>query len=125
VDVQMPPGVLGVMPTRIALHGLAVATSGDYLQGFSLNGRRYSHCLDPRTGQPIDNGVCSVTVVHAECMQADAWSTALMVLGPEAGMAVAEVEQLAAQWLVRSADGCTEACSSQWLALVAGRPDAA
>lgn len=124
VDVQMPPGMLGVTPTRIALHGLSVATSGDYLQGFSLNGRRYSHCLDPRTGQPISNGVCSVTVVTAQCMQADAWSTALMVLGPEAGMAIAESEQLAAQWLVRSADACIEHCSSAWLALAARRPGA-
>ena len=119
VDVQLPPGVAGIPPTRIALHGLSVATSGDYLQGFAVDGRRYSHCIDPRTGSPVDNGVCSVTVLHEDCMLADAWSTALMVLGVEAGAAVAESEQIAAQWLVRAGDACVEHCSSRYLALVA------
>jgi len=118
VDVQLPPGV-DAMPTRIALHGLAVATSGDYLQGFSVNGRHYSHCIDPRSGVPVCNGVRSVTVLHRDCMLADAWSTALMVLGPEAGIPVAESEQIAAQWLVRAGEGCTEYCSSRFQALVA------
>jgi FAD:protein FMN transferase len=119
VDVQLPPAVAGLTPTRIALHGLSVATSGDYLQGFSVNGRRYSHCIDPRSGWPVDNGVCSVTVVHPDCMLADAWSTALMVLGAEAGPAVAESERIAAQWLVRAGDGCVERVSSEYQALVA------
>ncbi len=119
IDVQQPPDVAGVTPTRIALHGLAVATSGDYLQGFMAGGRRYSHCIDPSTGFPIDNGVCSVTVLHGMCMQADAWSTALMVRGSEAGMVLAESEQLAAQWLVHTGDGVTEHCSSAWRALLA------
>jgi thiamine biosynthesis lipoprotein len=118
VDVQLPPGV-DATPTRIALHGLAVATSGDYLQGFSVNGRHYSHCIDPRSGVPVCSGVRSVTVLHRDCMLADAWSTALMVLGPEAGMPVAESEQIAAQWLVRAGEGCTEYCSSRFQALVA------
>jgi thiamine biosynthesis lipoprotein len=119
VDVQMPPEADGFMPSRIALHGLAVATSGDYLQSFTVNGRRYSHCIDPRTGFPVHNGVCSVTVLHAQCMQADAWSTALMVLGPKSGLAVAEAEQLAAQWLVRGDEGMAEYSSSAFRALVA------
>jgi thiamine biosynthesis lipoprotein len=119
VDVQLPPGADGAMPTRIALHDLAVATSGDYLQGFSADGRWYGHCIDPRSGWPIDNGVCSVTVLHAECMLADAWSTALMVLGPADGAAVAEAQQLAVQWLVRNGEGVAEHCSSAYLALVA------
>lgn len=119
VDVQLPPGVTGAVPTRIALHGLAVATSGDYLQGFSIDGRHYSHCIDPRSGVPVSNGVCSVTVLDRDCMLADAWSTALMVLGPEAGAGIAESEQIAAQWLVRAGEGCVEHCSSRYQALVA------
>jgi len=120
VDVQLPPDVRGVAPIRIALHGLAVASSGDYLQGYTLNGRRYSHCIDPRTGYPLDNGVRAVTVLHGQCMWADAWSTALMVLGPAAGMALAEREQLAVQWLVRTGAGIDEHCSGAFRALVAG-----
>lgn len=120
VDVELPPRCTEVVPTRIALHGLSVATSGDYLQGFDVAGRRYSHCIDPQTGSPIDNGVSSVTVVHPMCMQADAWSTALMVLGAEAGMIVADRENLAAQWLVHSGEGVAEYCSRAWNAMVAG-----
>ncbi|HWL64280.1 MAG TPA: FAD:protein FMN transferase [Steroidobacteraceae bacterium] len=119
VQVQLPPGAEAILPTRIALHGLSVATSGDYLQAFSTAGRRYSHCIDPRSGYPVDNGVCAVTVLHAECMLADAWSTALMVLGARAGMAVAETEKLAAQWIERVDGGVVEHCSSAFRALIA------
>jgi thiamine biosynthesis lipoprotein len=118
VDVQQPPDSGGITPTRIALHGLSVATSGDYQQGFSVNGRRYSHCIDPRSGYPVDNGVCRVTVLHPDCMLADAWSTALMVLGVPAGLAMAESQHIAAQWLVRSDGGVTEHHSSVLRALI-------
>jgi thiamine biosynthesis lipoprotein len=119
VDVQMPPEASGATPTRIALHGMAVAPSGDYMQGFAVDGRRYSHCIDPRSGVAVQNGVCSVTVLHAQCMLADAWSTALMVLGPQSGMAVAEAEQIAAQWFVRGDNGIAEYSSSAFRALAA------
>jgi FAD:protein FMN transferase len=119
VQVQRPVGGEQLPVSRIALHGLSVATSGDQLQAYTADGRRYSHCIDPRSGTPIDNGVCAVTVLHRDCMLADAWSTALMVLGAEAGMAVAEQQQLAAQWLVRADAGITEHASSDWHALLA------
>ncbi len=96
VDVEPPPG-LSLLPLRIALHGLAVATSGDYRRA----GAHGSHSIDLRTGRPIANGVASVTVLHARCMHADAWASALTVLGPDAGMAVAAREGLAAQMVVR------------------------
>lgn len=91
-------------PIRVALHGLAVATSGNYARGFDRDGRRYSHTLDPRTGWPIDTGVASVSVLHAETMAADAWATALTVLGPDEGMALAARQGLAAHMLVRDDD---------------------
>lgn len=86
----------------LALHGLSVATSGDYRRSYTHDGRSYSHTIDPRTGEPIDNGVASVSVVHADCMLADAWSTAITVLGPDAGMALAGREGLAVRMLARS-----------------------
>ena len=89
----------------LALHGLAVATSGDYRRYFQLDGRRYSHTIDPRSGMPIANDLASVTVVHAQCMAADAWSTALTVLGCEQGLRLAERQGLAARFVVRDADG--------------------
>jgi thiamine biosynthesis lipoprotein len=100
VEVQPVPEV-PLPPLRIALHGLAIATSGDYLRHFVHAGRRYAHTLDPRTGTPLDNGVASVTVLHAECMLADAWATALTVLGPDDGMLVAAREGLSVQMVLR------------------------
>lgn len=89
----------------LALHGLAVATSGDYRRYFQLDGKRYSHTIDPRSGMPIANDLASVTVVHAQCMAADAWSTALTVLGSRAGLHLAELHGLAARFVVRQPDG--------------------
>ncbi len=96
VDVEAPPG-LSLAPLRIALHGLAVATSGDYRR-LSAQG---SHTIDPRTGRPIAHGTASVTVIHADCCHADAWASALTVLEPEAAIALAEREGLAAHLVVR------------------------
>jgi thiamine biosynthesis lipoprotein len=96
IDVEQPPGS-ALPPLRVAAHGLAVATSGNYRRWLDAGGRRYSHTLDPRTGRPIDNGVQSVTVLHPQCMLADAWATALTVLGVKAGMALAEEQGLAAR----------------------------
>ncbi len=110
VALEGVPGAEGEAPL-VALHGLAVATSGDYRRFFDYRGRRASHTLDPRTGYPIHNGVASVTVIHPECMAADALSTALSVLGPVDGMALAEQLGLAARFLVRR-DGKLESLRS-------------
>jgi thiamine biosynthesis lipoprotein len=91
VDLETPPGI-DVAPLRIALHGLAVATSGDY--------RRGRHTIDPRTGRSTDNGVVSVSVIAAGALTADAWATALTVLGPDAGIALATERGIAARIVV-------------------------
>lgn len=102
----------------LALHGLSVATSGDYRRFFQDGTVRFSHTIDPRSGMPIANQLASVTVVHAQCMAADAWSTALTVLGPDAGMALAEEQGLAARFLRRDGDGYHETLSSHMLAML-------
>lgn len=94
VDVEMPPAWSGGS-WRVALHDLSVATSGDYRRGIEVDGHRYSHSFDPRTGRPIANGVRSVTVLHRRCMTADGWATALTVLGAETAIAIADAQQLA------------------------------
>lgn len=92
-------------PLVVALHDLAIATSGCE-RSFTHDGRCYSHTIDPRTGWPIDNGMVSATVLHASCMEADAYATALMVMGPEHGLAFAAEKALAAVMLFQtSADG--------------------
>ncbi len=94
-------------PHRVALHGLAVATSGDYRRCFidPATGTRRSHTIDPRTGEPVAHALASVTVLHESCMAADGWATALMALGPEQGMALAREQSLAALLVVRRPDG--------------------
>ncbi len=110
----------------LALHGLAVATSGDYRRYFNADAAdpaarplRYSHTIDPRSGMPIANQLASVTVVHAHCMAADAWSTALTVLGPEAGLALADRLGLAARFVLRTPDGYAEHLSAAFQQMLA------
>ena len=83
-------------PRVLPLRDRAVATSGDHWHAFELGGRRYSHTLDPRTGEPVLHRLSSVTVLHAECMQADALATVLTVLGPHEGLAFAQHHGIAA-----------------------------
>ena len=101
VQLEHPESHADDTPTLLALHGLSVATSGDYRRWFEHDGLRFSHTIDPRDGLPIRHGLASVTVIHAECMRADAWSTALVVLGPDTGPALANRLGLAARFIVR------------------------
>lgn len=83
----------------------AVATSGDYRNYREVEGKRISHTIDPRTRRPIDHTLASVTVVHATCAWADGWATALNVLGPVEGPALAKKAGLDVLFIVRAADG--------------------
>ena len=114
VNAQGQPWRIGIeqpdaMPQRarlvVPLSGRAMATSGDYRNFFEANGRRYSHEIDPRTGAPIDHRLCSVTVVAEDCMRADALATALLVLGPDRGVRLAESLGLAAYFVERLGPG--------------------
>tara|TARA_Y100001934_G_C12271769_1_gene735288 strand:- start:255 stop:1163 length:909 start_codon:yes stop_codon:yes gene_type:complete len=88
------------------LNGLSMATSGDYRQ-FRMEGdKRISHTIDPRTGKPIGHTLASVTVFAPTCIDADAYATALMVLGPEAGMDYVNGHpQLEALMILRNKEG--------------------
>jgi thiamine biosynthesis lipoprotein len=87
----------------IELSDAAVATSGDYRHWMDIGDRRVSHTMDPREGAPVCNGVASVTVVTSECTRADAFATALMVLGIDAGRACAEQHRLDVLFAIREA----------------------
>ncbi|MFV8817372.1 FAD:protein FMN transferase [Haliea sp. E17] len=82
-----------------------VATSGDYRNFFELDGVRYSHSIDPRTGYPVAHELVSVTVVHPSTMVADGWATALTVLGPDAAWQVAQAQGLAVYFIQRKGEG--------------------
>lgn len=119
VALETPPGGGAAgHETLVALHGLSVATSGDYRRYFDSEGRRYAHTLDPRTGYPASHALASVTVLHPQCMLADAFSTALTVLGPEAGMVFARRHALAARFLIRHSGGFDERLSPAFEAML-------
>ena len=70
----------------LPLESKAMATSGDYRNYYEIDGIRYSHEIDPRTGYPAQTGVASATVVANNCMDADALATALIIMGAESGL---------------------------------------
>ena len=107
VDVEAPPG-LSLPTLRIALCGQSVATSGDYRRFREAGGIRLSHSIDPKTGAPIANDVASVTVLHESAMLADAWATAITILGQDRGMALATRQGIAACLMQRTASGGQE-----------------
>lgn len=84
----------------VALADRGMATSGDYRNYYELDGKRYSHTIDPTTGRPITHKLASVTVIADTAAEADAWATALNVLGPERGFAVAQAQGLAAYFII-------------------------
>lgn len=120
IGIEEPDAVPQRARAVVSLSGRAMATSGDYRIYFEQGGRRYSHEIDPRTAAPIAHGLASVTVVADDCMTADALATALIVLGPQAGWALAQRQGLAAYFIVRDADGrLQDRASEAFAALIA------
>lgn len=87
----------------IRLRDAAVSTSGDYRDArFDAAGRSYSHTIDPRTGRTVEGALTSVTVIDANTIRADAYATALMVMGTEAGLAWAKDLRVPALFVERT-----------------------
>lgn len=118
VALERPPSEQSAQPIVTALHGLAVATSGDYRRYVDLDGIRYAHTIDPRSGAPLHNNLASVTVLHRQCMVADALATVLMVLGTEHGMRFAGERDIAALFIAHSEDGFVENMSPAFAAML-------
>jgi thiamine biosynthesis lipoprotein len=89
----------------VPLDGMSMATSGDYRIYFEAGGVRYSHEIDPRSAAPIAHRLCSVTVIAADCLRADALATALIVMGPQRGFALAQALGIAALFIERESAG--------------------
>ena len=103
IGVEQPDG--GPPHWVLRLSGQSAATSGDYRNFRLLDGRRLSHTIDPRVGEPVSHALASVTVVAASAAEADGLATAIQVLGPDEGWHFACREGLAALMLVRSESG--------------------
>ena len=101
----------------VELRDQALATSGDYRNFTVVEGTRYSHTIDPTTGRPVTHRLASVSVVAPTCAEADALATALNVLGPQRGLALAEKEGLPALFLVGDPDDLQAHPTDAWLEL--------
>jgi len=89
----------------IKLKNMSMATSGDYRNYFEKNGIRYSHTINPKTGYPIRHKLASVSVVNKSCTLADAYATAIDVMGEEKGMKFANKNKLAVYMILRKNKG--------------------
>lgn len=98
----------------IPLSDMGIATSGDYRNYFEKDGKRFSHTIDGRTGYPVKHNLASVSVLHESVAMADAWATALTVLGAEVGLKLAEDNQVAAYFIVRTKSGFEQYSSSHF-----------
>ncbi len=112
IAVETPDRAGRSIQTVVHLTDSAMATSGDYRNYFEHEGRFYSHTIDPRTGYPVTHDAASVTVIAQTAAFADAAATALLVLGPDAGMKLAERENIAAYFLLRLGNEFEERMSS-------------
>ena len=90
---------------QLGLADAALATSGGYRRALDAGAGRLPHAIDPRTGRPVTHGLVSVSGLAPEAARADAWATALLVLGPDEGPLVAEREGLAVLFVRERADG--------------------
>ncbi|MFT3763413.1 MAG: FAD:protein FMN transferase [Pseudoxanthomonas sp.] len=111
-------------PRVLDLDGMAIATSGDRWHRYDAPGGngesvRYSHSIDPRSGAPVERAPAAVTVVAADAMHADAWATALTVMGACEGFDFAQQRGLAARFVARDGDGLRETLTDAFKAHLA------
>jgi len=100
----------------VRLKNEALATSGDYRNYREIDGKRFSHIIDPVTGEPVNHRLVSSSVIAETCAEADSWSTALFVLGPERALVLANKLNLQAYMLVMTDKGIVEVESDSFLA---------
>ena len=105
IAVEAPDAQRRAPHSILELEHAAVATSGDYRHWVEVRGRRLSHTIDPKRGAPSTATPASVTVIARSCAEADAWATALMVAGVDAGGRMAMQRGLDALFLVRDGTG--------------------
>ena len=117
IGIESPAGRPRIQHA-VQVGDLALSTSGDYRNYFEQNGVRYSHIIDPADGRPIRHQLASVTVLHPSAGMADALSTALLVMGPERGYALAQTEKLPALFIMKTAAGFEERMTPGFAALL-------
>jgi FAD:protein FMN transferase len=120
IALERPEGNRVVHDEVLTLSGIALATSGDYRNFREIEGERFGHTLDPRTGAPVTHGLAAVTVLHQQAVWADAYATAFMVLGAESGLQVASTLGIAARFVAREGGRTRETVAFARIAARAG-----
>ena len=105
LGIQKPTDEYMEAQAVITPNGRAVSTSGSYRNYYELDGRRYSHIIDPRTGMPITHRLVSATVIAETALEADGWDTALMVMGTEKALQFADKNHLAVYLVTKTDKG--------------------
>lgn len=105
VGIEAPEFARGQVARVVEVSDTAVTTAGDYRDYFEVDGKRYQHILDPATGRPVDHGLASVTVLAPGLPSADGYATAIMVMGPQKGLAWADAHGFAVFMILRDDDG--------------------
>ncbi len=123
IGIETPDSVSKQAFQVASVSNMGMATSGDYRNYFERDGERFSHIIDAHTGKPITHKTASVTVLAENTMLADAWATAMLVLGTERGLEIANQRDLAVLFIDRKADagnnGFVSAASNRFAQLQA------
>jgi FAD:protein FMN transferase len=102
IGIERPVDGRHVVGEIVALKNRGISTSGSTQNYFEQDGRHYSHIIDPRTARPVEHPPIAVSVIADTTMEADAWATSLVVLGPERGYSLAQARSLAALFVTSS-----------------------
>ncbi|WP_349974578.1 FAD:protein FMN transferase [Pseudomonas sp. WHRI 8519] len=121
IALELPREDRQIARQVIPVDGLGVSTSGDYRHYFEQNGRRYSHTFDARLGRPVAHDLAAVTVLDASALQADGYSTLLLILGPERGWDFAIAHDLAAVLVTRAEGGFVSRATPAYQRALKGR----
>ena len=115
IGIELPDGQI---EQGMAVNDAHIASSGNYRNYREVDGVRYSHLIDGRTGSPVTHKLAAVSVLHSSTMLADAWATALAVIGPQHAMRIAAAEGLAVQLTVMGESGFELTRTTEFAALI-------
>ncbi len=115
IGVEKPAQKLGqTIQKVINLENKSIATSGSYRNYLKYGDKVFSHTIDPKTGKPVTHKLVSVSVIDGSCARADGWATALMSMGPQKGLKLANELGLSAYFLVKDEQGFKELSSKKF-----------
>lgn len=114
IGIEAPVDGRQVVQHILPIQNVAMVSSGDYRNYFEEDGVRYSHTIDPTTGEPISHRLAAVTVLADNATDADGWASAIMVMGPERGLAFANQHNIPALLVYREDEGYASLLSEEF-----------